>query len=282
MEPRPLYLGAFGVATTLFLLTLLRFAQKRPPEEQERGGENPARALLHVGQLLAVFMVAGAAVKNCVTGASPLRDALWVLAFSVLALVLLLVTGRLGISLLMQSRLGAEIDRRNTAAGAAAGAHYVACGIVTSEAFGGNDLRGLLLSLAFFALATVTLHVFVSLFRALTTYDDAEEIRGENLAAALSYGGMAIGVALIVGRALQGDFVSWGVSLKAYAAALPVVLTLYPVRQLFVQSLLLGGRLTLRGGKLDEGIQLRRSAGLGALEAAAYVATALAVNRVLA
>lgn len=280
MEPRPLYLGAFGVATTLLLLTILRFSQRRPPEEQERGGENPARALLHVGQLLAVFMVAGAAVKNCVTGENLARDAAWVAAFSVLALGLLFLTANLGIRLLMQSRLGPEVDRRNAAAGAAGGAHYVACGIVTAESFGGNDLRGLLLSLAFYALATVTLHVFVSLFRALTVYDDADEIHGENLAAALSYGGMAIGVALIVGRALQGDFVSWNVSLKAYAAALPFVLTLYPVRQIFVQSLLLGGRLTLRGGKLDEGIQLRRSAGLGALEAASYVATALAVTRV--
>ena len=57
---------------------------------------------------------------------------------------------------------------------------------------------------------------------------------------------------------------------------------LYPVRQLFVQSLLLGGRLSLRGGKLDEAIQLRRSAGLGALEGTSYVATALAVTRLLA
>jgi uncharacterized membrane protein YjfL (UPF0719 family) len=282
MEPRPLYLGAYGVVTTLALLTILRFAQKRPASEQERGAENPARALLHVGQMLAVFMVAAAAVKNCVQGESLLRDAAWVAAFSLVALLLLVVTGRIGIQLLMQSRLPHEIDRRNVAAGAAAGAHYVACGIVTAEAFGGNDVRGLLLSLAFYALAMVTLHLFVTLFRALTVYDDAEEIRGENLAAALSYGGLAIGVALIVGRALQGDFVSWSISLRAYAAALPIVFALYPVRQLFVQALLLGGRISLRGGKLDEAIQLRRSAGMGALEGTSYVATALAVTRLLA
>ncbi len=282
MEPRPLYLGAFGVVTTLALLTILRFAQRRPAAEQERGAENPARAMLHVGQMLAVFMVAAAAVKNCVQGAGVLRDVAWVAAFSLVALLLLVVTGRVGIQLLMQSRLPHEIDRRNTAAGVAAGAHYVACGIVTAEAFGGNDARGLLLSLAFYALAMLTLHLFVTLFRALTVYDDAEEIRGENLAAALSYGGLAIGVALIVGRALQGDFVSWSVSLRAYGASLPIVFALYPVRQLFVQSLLLGGRLSLRGGKLDEAIQLRRSAGLGALEGTSYVATALAVTRLLA
>ena len=282
MEPKPLYLGAFGVVTTLALLTILRFAQRRPAAEQERGAENPARALLHVGQMLAVFLVASAAVKNCVLGQGVLRDVAWVSAFSLVALLLLVVTGRIGIQLLMQSRLPLEIDRRNVAAGVAAGAHYVACGIVTAEAFGGNDARGLLLSLAFYALAMLTLHLFVTLFRALTVYDDAEEIRGENLAAALSYGGLAIGVALIVGRALQGDFVSWRVSLLGYASALPIVLALYPVRQLFVQALLLGGRVSLRGGKLDEAIQLRRSAGMGALEGTSYVATALAVTRLLA
>jgi hypothetical protein len=49
------------------------------------------------------------------------------------------------------------------------------------------------------------------------------------------------------------------------------------VRQLFVQTLLLRAPLTLRGGRLDTAIAVERSEGLGALEAASYVATALSI-----
>jgi uncharacterized membrane protein YjfL (UPF0719 family) len=282
MELRPLYVGLFGALTSLLLLGILRIAQRFIAPSQDGDDKNPARALLHVGQVIAVFLVAAAAVKNCVTGESIAHDVMWVASFGVAALLLLVLTGRVGIQLLLRSHLPDQINRKNVAVGAAAGAHYVACGIVTAESFAGHDLHGLLLSLAFFGLAQATLHGFISLFRALTTYDDAEEIRGENLAAALSYGGLAIAVALIIGRALEGDFVGWSISIRAYLAALPAVLVLYPVRQIFVQTLLLGAPFTLRGGRLDQAIQLERSVGLGALEAAAYVATALSVIRLYA
>jgi uncharacterized membrane protein YjfL (UPF0719 family) len=249
--------------------------------QASRLDENPAQAALFTGQLIAVLLVAASSVSNSLTGHGLLEDAARVATFGLAALALLLITSGLGVALLLRSGLAAEVERRNLAAGAAAGAHYVACGIVTAEAFAGHDVEGLGLSLAFFSLAQVTLLVFVSLFRALTTYDDAEEIRGENLAAALAYGGVAIAVAILVGHALEGDFEGWQVSLAGYAAALPWVLALYPVRQLLLQSLLLGARLSLRGGPLDEAIQAKRSAAMGALEAATYVAAALAITRLV-
>src|SRR5262249_19603411 len=135
------------------------------------------------------------------------------------------------------------------------------------------------ISVVFFVLGQLTLHVCVSLFRALTTYDDAEQIAGENVAAALSYAGAAIAVAIIVARAAEGDFTGWESSLKGYAGVLASVVALYPVRQVFVQMLLLRSPLKLRGGPLDQGIALDRSEGIGALEAVTYVATALSITR---
>jgi uncharacterized membrane protein YjfL (UPF0719 family) len=143
----------------------------------------------------------------------------------------------------------------------------------------GSDVRTLGISVVFFVLGQISLHVFVSLFRALTTYDDAEQIAGENVAAALSYGGAAISVAIIVARATEGDFAGWGPSLKGYAGVLACVVALYPVRQVFVQMLLLRAPLKFRGGPIDQGISVDRSEGLGALEAVTYVATALSITR---
>lgn len=282
MELRPVYVLLFGVAVTFALLLLVRIAGSLFSGEstgKKVSTTNGARRLLFAAEVLAVFLVASAAVKNCVTGKSLAHDVLWVSAMSFLGLVLLIASGRAGIALLLRSRLPAEIERGNTAAGVAAGAMYVACGIVTSHAIAGNDLPSLGLSLVFFVLAQLSLFIMITLFRALTVYDDAEQIQGENLAAAISYGGVAIAVAILVARALEGDFVSWSVSLRAYGMALLFAAALWPVRQILVQSVLLGFPITLRGGKLDDGIAADRNEGMGTLEAVSYLATALSIVR---
>lgn len=285
MELSPLYAFGFAVGTTLFLLLVFRLARRvASPDksvDKDFASANAARHLLDVGQVLGVFMVAAAAVRNCVHGEDVVRDIISAGSFGVLGLALVALMGRLGTQLLLRSQLPAEVARGNVAAGLAAGSHYVATGIVAAHAIAGSKLRDVGLSLLFFALAMAALWAFVTLFRALTTYDDSEQIRGENLAAALSYAGMSIGVAIIVGCALDGDFVSWAISLKSFGAILALALLLYPVRQLFVQTLLLGAPFALRGGRLDVGIGTDRNEGMGALEAVSYLATALSVARLL-
>ena len=279
------YVMGFALGTTTLLLLLLRlggraFAPSHTVEIDLSAG-NTARRLLHVGQVLAVFLVAGSSVRNCLEGESVVSDASWVGAFALVGLALVLVTGRWGAALLFRSQLAAELERGNAASGLAAGAHYVASGIITSRALSGHSLAELGLSLAFFVIAQVTLHAFVVLFRALTTYDDAEQIRGENLAAALSYSGITVAIAVLVARALSGEFEGWAVSLRGYGSVLAFLLALYPVRQLLVQSLLLGAPLSLRGGKLDQGIARDRNEGMAALEAGTYLSTALAISQLL-
>lgn len=274
---KPLYMVCFGAATTLVMLVLFMLGRRSLASELTKG--NSAQRLLGVGQVSAIFLVAANAVKSSVDGDDIGHDAFWVASFGIVGVVLIAVTGEIGVRLLLSSRLPKEIERGNTAAGLAAGSQYVATGIITSHAMAGHDAKTLGISVAFFLLGQLTLHVFVSLFRALTTYDDAEQIAGENLAAALSYSGIAIAVAIIVARATEGDFTGWATSLRGYGGVLASVLALYPVRQVFVQMLLLRAGLRFRGGPIDEGIAVQRSEGLGALEAVTYVATALSISR---
>ena len=276
---KPLYLVCFGAATTLVMLVALLLGRRTLATELTKG--NIAQRLLAVGEVTAIFLVASNAVKSTVDGTSIVHDIMWVSAFGLAGVVLIAVMGRLGVQLLLSSRLPKEIARRQRRRVVAAGAHYVAIGIITSHAMGGNDLPSLGVSCVFFVIGQLTLHIFVSLFRALTTYDDAEQIAGENLAAALSYSGAAIAIAIIIARATEGDFTGWASSLKDYGGMIACCVALYPVRQLFVQVLLLAraaeaflrrpDRSRHRGGK--------RSAGLGALEAVTYIATALSISR---
>ncbi len=281
MDLEPAYVAAFAVATTFALLLLFMAVQRllypRPVTHDLQKG-NVARRLMRVGQVLAVFMVSAAVVKEGLMGGDLLRDVAWVAAFGVVAVVLVSVTGRLGVQMLFSSRLPKELERGNVAAGVAAGANYVGTGIITTHAIIGHDLNALGLACVFFVLAQVTFHGFVALFRALTIYDDAEQIAGENLAAALSYAGLVIAVAIVVGHALDGDFTGWGASLRAYAKALIALVAFYPVRQLFVQMVLLRAPFALRGGVIDVAIGTQRDIGSGALEAVSYLATALAIT----
>jgi uncharacterized membrane protein YjfL (UPF0719 family) len=283
MELRPVYLLVFSGLTSLALLLLFRLGQRllspKHTVREDLEHNDTARALLQVGQVFGIFLIAGSVVAGCVTGESLRHDVLWVALYGVLALTLLSVFGHLGVRLLVRSRLPAEIERGNIAAGLAGGAHYLATGIITARAISGNDFSTVGVALVFFVLSQLTLHVVVMLFRALTAYDDAEEVLGENLAAGLSYAGLTVAVALIVGYAVEGTFVDWSTSLRGYAKALLYVLTLYPVRQLFVQTLLLGARFTLRGGRLDQGIAAERSIGMAVMEAVSYLAAAFLVTR---
>jgi uncharacterized membrane protein YjfL (UPF0719 family) len=285
MELKPLYAFGFTVGTTLALLVMFRVVQAVTTPQvtvaKNFKDGNTARHLLDVGQVLSVFMIAAATVKNTVQGEDVMTDVVWSATFGMLGLALVALMGRVSTNLLLKSSLPAEIARGNTAAGVAAGSQYVAVGIVAAHAIAGSKLRDIGLSMLFFFIAIVVLFIFILLFRALTTYDDAEQIQGENLAASLSYAGLSIAVAIIVGCALDGDFVNWTVSLKGFGAVLAFALALYPVRQLFVQTLLLGAPLALRGGRLDTGIGTDRNAGMGALEAVTYVATALSVARLV-
>jgi uncharacterized membrane protein YjfL (UPF0719 family) len=278
MEPSPLYIALFGLGTMVGLFVLLRLGQRvlGASVHADLNTGNTARQLLQVGQILGVFLIASSTVKGSVQGQVLIADLLAVAVHATLALALMMFTGHLGIRALLQARLPAELDRGNVAAGVAAGAHYVAVAVITSRAVSGTSLRDFGLSLAFFVIGQVTLLVFITLFRALTVYDDAEQIHGENLAAALSYAGVSIAIGVIVARALEGQFVGWGESLKGYGGVLLCLFALYPVRQILVQVVLLGAPFTFRGGRLDTGVA-ERNEGIGALEAVSYLATAFAI-----
>lgn len=235
---------------------------------------NAARGLVRAGFICGVAFIAISAVQGCVHGEDLRADVLWTAVFGGSAVLLLWLAGSLGIRVLLQSRLPGEIARGNEAAGIAAGAHYAATGLIVARCLYGDDLGTLGVSVVFFVIAQATLHLFVVLFRLLTTYPDDQEIMGQNVAAAVSYAGAMLAIAIIVGHAAEGQFVGWGEALRAYGLALISALVLYPVRQWLVQVLLLRQAFAIRGGGLDRLVAQQRDVGAGAVEAVTYLAVA--------
>jgi uncharacterized membrane protein YjfL (UPF0719 family) len=242
---------------------------------------NAARGILRAGFIAGAAFVVTSAIRGCVHGEDWKADLLWTAVFGGSALVLFAAVGFLGVRVLLASRLPAEIARGNVAAGVAAGAHLAATGIIVASCFYGDDVTELGVSAVFFVIAQLTLHAFVILFRMLTLYADDEEVMGENVAAAVSYAGAVLAIAIVVGHAAEGEFEGWGVSLRAYGIALASALVLYPVRQLVVQTLVLRQPFSLRGGALDQLVARERNVGISAVEAVSYVSTAVLLAGIL-
>jgi uncharacterized membrane protein YjfL (UPF0719 family) len=269
----------FGVLTALTLLALLRAGRALVSRtaKDEGARRNAAQNITLGGDVLAVLLVAAATVRYNALGQSVAHDVISVAIMGVTGLALVQISGSLGVRALFGGHLRQELARANVAAGLAAGAHYASMGVLARHAVSAQDWRSWGLSLVFFTLAVLAHLGAVSLFRALTTYDDDEHIRGGNLAAALSYAGVSVASAVVISRALEGDFTTWKASLTGFALLSACVLGLYPVRQLVVQSLWLKAPPTLRGGALDDAIAQDRDVGAAALEATTYLASALAL-----
>ena len=282
MAPEPTLRYAFAAGTAIFLLLAFHLVQRlfspRHTLKGDVGGAHMAYLLVQAGHLAAVLLLLPGVVDEAFAHEWLAGSALWAAVFGLAGVALIQLVGQLGIRQLLRATRARELESGNKAAGVAAAANYVAVGILAAPAIAGSDLHGLGLSCVFFGLAVATHAAYVSLFRALTVYDDAEQIQGENMAAALSYAGVTVAVALVLARALTGDvFAGWASELSGYAGVAAWALALYPVRQLLVQGLVLGRAPTLRGGALDHDIGALRNTGLAALEALAYLSTAVAL-----
>ncbi|MBI3428435.1 MAG: DUF350 domain-containing protein [Acidobacteria bacterium] len=195
-----------------------------------------------------------------------------IVAMSVTALIFEQYSKWTGVALNEQIRAG------NVAAGICAAGMYLAAseivaGVLTGD--GGN----LAVTVVFWLAGTVALLVLTHLFRQLTAYDDADLINAGNIAAACGYAGLVVAIGMMTGYAVSGTFVSYASAFTDFGKMLLVVLVLYPVRQIIVQMLFLGGGFSLRNGRLDSEIATDGNVGAGLLEAVGYFAAALVVTR---
>lgn len=229
-----------------------------------------ARGLARAGGLLALGIFLPATLRPGLAAAAG-RDAL---VFTASALVGFLLATALLDQVLLRGHLRAEMRRGNLAAGLIAAIHALATGVVAGHCFAADSPANLPVGAVFFAVAEIALVGLSLLFRALTDYADDQEILGENLAAAISYSGLLLALALVVGHAADGAFVGWAVALRGFAVFLSGALLFYPVRQIVVARVLLGLPLVWRGGALDRAIAREHDWVYACVEAAGYLTAA--------
>ncbi len=241
--------------------------------------DNKAAAIALAGFLLGVIQV----IIPVFTGPvhSFWHDLANVAAYGVAGIVVLTISGLIftWYCTLTGTNLKEQISQGNVAAGIVAAGAYLAVSGLTSGILTGDGGQ-LLPTIVFWAAGLGAIIVLTHLFRLLTAYDDAALISQGNVAAALGFAGLLIAVGMMVGSSVAGTFTGYREGFISFGLFLLLTLLFYPVRQIVVQMLMLGGRFSLYNGRLDHEIAEDKNVGAGVLEAVGYIATALLMTRI--
>lgn len=240
--------------------------------------DNPAMGLAAAGYLFGVIWTI--TVLLGAPGRGLWWDVLDVLLYGGVGIVLLTLVSLISCRYFLGLHVREQLEAHNVAAAVVVAGVYVATSLTYSGAMVGEG-GGFVILLLFFALGQLALLGCTYIFRWLTGYDDVQEIASGNLAAGMALAGLLIGMGVVVGTAAAGAYTGLVDSLGKFVLALLVVVVFYPVRQLVVQFLLLGGALRWRSILLDSEIAHDRNVAAGLMEAMAYVATALFVTHML-
>jgi uncharacterized membrane protein YjfL (UPF0719 family) len=237
--------------------------------------DNKAAAVALGGFLLGVVFV----IIPVLTGPSHSfwADVRATAAYGIGGIVAMAVSG-----LIFEKAFGIELRQQIAAGNLAAGLVSASIHLASSQLVAGaltGDGGSLAPTIVFWAAGVAAMIAISQLFRQLTPYNDYDLIRNGNVAAALGCGGLIVAVGMMVGYAVSGTFVGYAESFRSFGLLLLAVLALYPVRQIVVQMLFLGGGFSFRNGRLDREIADDRNVGAGLLEAVGYLATALIVTR---
>jgi uncharacterized membrane protein YjfL (UPF0719 family) len=164
---------------------------------------------------------------------------------------------------------------RNAGLGSVFAGYLVASGMLIHGVLSGEG-GGWLGALVFLALAQAVLLIAGPVYGRIVGYGLREQLRRDNAAAGLAYGGCLVGIGIILGQLLSSDFVSWGESLSGFAAyALGGLIGLPAVR--WLADLILAPGVRLSHEIAAEGPDAAPNLAAGLLEAVSYIAAGLLV-----
>jgi len=277
----------FVILAAVVLLALARWVQQwlygKTLHALLTEDDNPAMGIAIAGYLFGVFWAVTVLLGNLKDPAHhyELLPDLWnVLLYGVVGIVLLTAVALGTCRVFLGTGIQEQLAARNVAAAIVVAGVYIATGLTYSGTLSGEGGSfGILL--LFFLLGQLALLGITYAFRWLTSYDDVQEIAAGNVAAALALTGLLIAVGLIVRWAVAGNYTGFFHSLGSFLLALLLALVFYPVRQVLVQWLLLGGPMHWHHSLLDSEIAQDKNVAVGLLEATAYITAALFLTNIV-
>jgi uncharacterized membrane protein YjfL (UPF0719 family) len=274
--------ATFVILAAVVLLALARWVQQwlygQTLHAMLTEYDNPAMGIAIAGYLFGVFWTVTVLLGNLSYELLP--DLLGVLLYGGVGIVLLTVVALATCRVFLGMGIQEQLAARNVAAAIVVAGVYIATSLTYSGTLSGEG-GGFWIMLLFFLLGQLALLGITYAFRWLTSYDDVQEIAAGNMAAALALTGLLIAVGLIVRRAVSGEYIGFLPSLGGFLLALLLALVFYPVRQVLVQWILLGGPMHWHASLLDSEIARDKNVAVGLLEATAYVTSALFLTNIV-
>ena len=236
--------------------------------------DNPAAGIALAGFYLALFTaLSGLFTEKADTLA---REALLTALHGAGAIAALLLSAGLWRPLVQVDFRKDILEGRNAGAALVAAAALIATGLVYRGAVHGQAENVALIA-AFFAIGEGALLLCFLLYEWMTPYDVYDEIAGRsNLAAALGSAGMVLASGLVIGNAVEGEFLGWETSIR------DAFLYMTPVLAMPLVRVFIAGGMFMGFGRLTREIVEDRNVAAGLVEGAAYVGIALFAVHLLA
>lgn len=262
-------LALFGLGHLLLNL-LLRPARLRDELFEK---DNPAVGVAVAGYHLGLVLSFGSVLMGESRGWA--ADLAQMLGYGILAVTLYATCGTIARGVAI-GRLGLVRELtadRNLGLGYVLAGYLLASGLIIHGLLAGQG-GGWLSIPVFFVLGQAVLLAVGLVYGRIVGYHLREELARDNAAAGLAYGGCLVGMGLILGEVVGGDFVSWRGSLIGFAVyALGGLIALPAIRWLV--DLILAPGVRLSREIAAEGAAPNLVAGM--LEASSYIAAGLLV-----
>ena len=284
--------GLVYVGVGVVVLVLAKFAQDfLTPyriNEQLSHKDNTALGLSITGYFLGVIIVFVGVLYQPLT---VIRDDQWQFngdfGMDVLEVFLYAVAGILVLNLarilvdkLVLYKFKTEkeiIEDQNAGAGAVEFAVYIAVGLVIAAATAGAGVsadeatvvESIIRSAVFFVLGMAVLMAFALFYQMTTPFDIHEEIEKDNAAVGIALAGNLIAIALVIFKAVFGEFVGWTEGIVSFVVFAVIGFVLLYVVRIIVDFALLPGT------KVSDELAVDRNLGVAFIESGVVISAAL-------
>ncbi len=151
------------------------------------------------------------------------------------------------------------VEDQNCGMAAVRGGAYVATGLIAAGSLHGEG-GGILTACVFFVLGQISLFVFTRIYDFTTPYHLQNQVRENNTAAGIAFGGTLMALGIVLGKAVSGNFIGWAENLIIFAELAVTGIVILQISRILMDKLI------LRGHDLNKEISEDRNMAAGFLE----------------
>jgi uncharacterized membrane protein YjfL (UPF0719 family) len=248
--------------------------------------DNLAFALANVGYYIGLLLVIGSVIIGPSSGI--VLDVIDIFIYGIMAIVLLLISSFIMDKVILAkfSTTKEIVEDQNPGTGVVVAANFIASGLIIMGAMIGEGenffgdmpgayiLSGVITATVFWITGQVIMILAAYVYNLITPYDIHDHIEKDNTAVGIGFAGALIAIAVLVGHATSGDFISWQENFTKVGIEVIIGFIFLPIVRIITDKILLPGE------KLTDEIINQEKPNIGAalIEAFAYIGGAVLIT----